>query len=826
MRNVLSKEDLEIATKQLSKNHDHNWVKIGGVGARILAVDYHSSSIPRILIHGLNSNNVSYTSLLKWSKNRKRNGKIYLSSYFPPPRKDNSDQFNAQWVSLSDVEEFYHNPNDQYDSINIGDSVKVVVRGTWHIAKVVGMYSYWVKESEKSHTILALDVPEHNDFKSSKFYSHHGMLDPNFKGEKVFLANSLFIGNVVKKAPQIQADKNNIRVGDFVTVDLGNRAEKAIVKTSSEDEIEYLLAKEAHLKYDNKSYFHKAKYDKVKTSIPRDLKIKEQETIEKEVFDLGLSTEHTMYYSGHCVRSGPDPFIVFKSGISCSLAFDGDNVIVKDLDGKHHLVDKSTIINHDHVELKSEYGSIRHYFSGDKKFLWANQFEVTQSEFEFLKVNNVIRAGDQTDLWWAGVVIHSNWSNGNWWSTNKDGTISVNFNDKIYNLNQNRGANYHSDLGVFNKHLRRFEKSDYLNNIRVERYLDSGNTTSYLLNKKYPSILHSEIGPALLGPSIEKYYLFGQEIASREEWLVQKEKTENWFGMKVSKPEKQYLESIVVKDRYWTNYLDVNKNIIARAHDHHPGVIFHISQVDRRTCKVSCSDGKVYDLTFDDVKNESSFWNYYSTQEDGIRIVFGHDDGIWIEKDHGNDLYENFDFNGKVVSRFFQGRHCTEQEFEKWKNHFAIHVIVKNFVQQEVVAAKQETNYPLEAIYRVSARKILASSKSLIEKFISQSSNVSISKIGSLLETNIGNALVGYFAASYLQSKIKNSPRITKLIEEIRLESMISVSESTINQIISSFSQDEIQEQFRLLEPIENLIPDQMEEIVEIEEVSLAVLQN
>lgn len=55
---------------------------------------------------------------------------------------------------------------------------------------------------------------------------------------------------------------------------------------------------------------------------------------------------------------------------------------------------------------------------------------------------------------------------------------------------------------------------------------------------------------------------------------------------------------------------------------------------------------------------------------------------------------------------------------------------------------------------------------------------------------------------------------------------MLSVSESTINQIISSFSQDEIQEQFRLLEPIENLIPDQMEEIVEIEEVSLAVLQN
>lgn len=416
MRNVLSKEDLKIATKQLSKNHDHNWVRIGDVFARVLAVDYHSFSIPRILIHGLNSNNVSYTSLLKWSKNRKRNGKIYLSSYFPPPRKDNSDQFNAQWVSLSDVEEFYHNPNDQYDSINIGDSVKVVVRGTWHIAKVVGMYSYWVKEADKSHTILALDVPGHNDFKSSEFYSHHGMLDPNFKGEKVFLANSLFIGSVVSKAPKIQANKNNIKIGDFVNIDLGNRTEKAIVKKTSEDGIEYILAKEAHLKYDSKSYFHKAKYDKVKTSMPRDLKIKEQ-----------------------------------------------------------------------------------------------------------------------------------------------------------------------------------------------------------------------------------------------------------------------------------------------------------------------------------------------------------------------------------------------------------------------------ETNYPLEAIYRISARKILLSSKSLIEKFISQSSNVSLSKIGSLLETNIGNALVGYFASSYLQDKIKNSPRINKLVEEIRLESMLSVSETVVDQLItSSFSQEEVQEQLRLLAPLENLISDQIEDVSEedVEESYSSSFQN
>lgn len=82
-----------------------------------------------------------------------------------------------------------------------------------------------------------------------------------------------------------------------------------------------------------------------------------------------------------------------------------------------------------------------------------------------------------------------------------------------------------------------------------------------------------------------------------------------------------------------------------------------------------------------------------------------------------------------------------------------------------------------EAAYRVGAKKISAIGNTIATKVLSSVSVKPLSNISDLLKTPLGQAFSSYLAGHALSNKFPNSPKIAKLVEEIRLNGMLSAQE-------------------------------------------------
>lgn len=86
-----------------------------------------------------------------------------------------------------------------------------------------------------------------------------------------------------------------------------------------------------------------------------------------------------------------------------------------------------------------------------------------------------------------------------------------------------------------------------------------------------------------------------------------------------------------------------------------------------------------------------------------------------------------------------------------------------------------------EAAYRVGAKKISAIGNTIATKVLSSVSVKPLSNISDLLKTPLGQAFSSYLAGYALSNKFPNSPKIAKLVEEIRLNGMLSAQEIALD---------------------------------------------
>lgn len=86
-----------------------------------------------------------------------------------------------------------------------------------------------------------------------------------------------------------------------------------------------------------------------------------------------------------------------------------------------------------------------------------------------------------------------------------------------------------------------------------------------------------------------------------------------------------------------------------------------------------------------------------------------------------------------------------------------------------------------EAAYRVGAKKISAIGNTIATKVLSSVSVKPLSNISDLLQTPLGQAFSSYLAGYALTNKFPNSPKIAKLVEEIRLNGMLSAQEIALD---------------------------------------------